>query len=184
MKHPDRSVESFEFNLGQAPKLRCINSDKTTVCGSCEACILTSKLNSVKTWFLRAGDQSKRRYTLGLVKRLHSVDLVRYMINLLQPLLCKDFTYARMRTKPSLTTDRATMSEDRALSAAELEKNIAEAWHWFQEANYWTKSNFLLGILQCCDAHLLYAVGTQARTLLTSEQKAFVEKGKSYNLSS
>ena len=178
MKHPDRSVEAFEFNLGQAPNLRCVNSDKTTVCGSCEACVLTNKINSVKTWFLRAGDQSKRRYTLGLVKRLHSADLVQYIINLLQPLLCKDFTYARMRTKPSLATDRATMSEDRALSTAELEKNIAESWHWFQGANYWTKSNFLLGVLQCCDAHLLYAVSTSARTLLASEQRAFVEKGK------
>ena len=178
MKHPAKNVETFEFNLGQAPKLRCINTDETTVCGSCEACILTDKLNSVKTWFLRAGDQSKRRYTLGLVKRCHSVDLVQYLINLLQPLLCKDFTYARMRTKPSLATDRATMSQDRALSAEELEKNIAESWFWFQAANYWTKSNFLLGVLQSCDAHLLHAVGTQARTLLASERKAFVQKGK------
>jgi F-box/WD-40 domain protein 10 len=142
--------------------------------------MLTTKLNNVKTWFLRAGDQSKRRYTLGLIRRLQSVDLVRYVINLLQPLLCKDFTYARMRTKPSLATDQATMSCDRALSPMELEKNIADSWYWFQAANYWTKSNFLLGILQCCDAHLMHAIGTHARTLLASEQKAFIEKGKTF----
>ena len=178
MKHTTTSREVYEFNLGKAPELRCVHSQDNTICGECECCCLTKKLTDVKEWFFRAGDQSKKRFTLGLVRRLHSVDLMSHLVSLLQPLLCKDFMYARSRTNPSLNTDRCTMSSDRALDAHEIERKIAETWYWFQGANYWTKWNFILCLLQQCDAHLLNVIGTQARTQLTSEQKAFVQAGK------
>lgn len=178
MKHTTSSRESYEFNLGKAPELRCIHNQKNTICGECESCLLIKRLNSVKQWFFRAGDQSRRRFTLGLVRRLHSVDLLQHLVTLLQPLLCKDFMYARSRTNPSLGTDRSTMSSDRALNTYETERNIAEAWYWFQSANYWTKWNFILCLFQECEAHLLNIIGIQARTQLASEQKALVHDGK------
>lgn len=176
MKHPSSQIESFVFNLGKANDLRC-NSSSQTVCGKCDGCVLQMKITPVKAWFNRAGDQTKRRFVLGLLRRLHSVDLVKYVINLLQPLMCKDFMYARSRSKPSLPTDSANLSNDRALNVIELEKSIANTWDWFQSASYWIKSNFLITILQECEQHLLFLIINQAKTLLTSEEAAFIPIG-------
>ena len=172
MKKPSPQIESFVFNLGNASNLRCTGINKT-VCGKCEGCILRLEVNKIKAWLPKAGGQSKKRFVLGLIRRLHSVDLVQHVVNLLQPLLCKDFMYSRSRSKPSLETDTPTMSHDRALDVVQLEQNVAETWDWFQSANYWTKSNFLTHVLQGCEAHLLYIVGVQARTLLSTELNAF-----------
>ena len=179
MKHPSSSAETYEFNLGKAKELRCLNG-KTTTCGECEACISTQQLNQLRKWFFRAGDQSRKRFILGLVRRLHSVDLLEHITNLLQPLTCKDFMYAKARTNPSLNTDRGTISSDRALNQVEMETEIAETWFWFQNANYWTKSNYIMGAMQECEAHLLSLVAAQARTLLASERKAFDTQGKCF----
>lgn len=182
MKHPSTNLESVEFNLGKAPALRCVNDQHTTVCGACETCILSQKLQPVKEWFNRAGDQTRKRFVLGLIRRIHSVDLMQYIVNLLQPLLYKDFTYSRIRANPSLSSDRATMSSDRALNTIKLERDIAETWFWFQNSAYWTKSNFLLSVLHGCDSYLLYQVGNQTKTLLLSEQKAQVNQGRCCNI--
>ena len=181
MKHPNRSSEAFEFNLGQAPALRCVDG-KTTICGNCESCLLLKKVTPVRDWFSKAGNQSRRRFMLGLIRRLHSVNLLEYFVGLLSPLLCKDYTYAKTRTNPSLVTDRVTVSADRALNTFDLDREITKTWYWFQSANYWTKSNFVLTVLRDCEAHLLALIGTQARTLLASERKAYVPEGESTNL--
>ena len=176
MKHPSPQIESFVFNLGKASDLRC-NANDQKICGKCDGCVLQAKIAPTKSWLSRAGDQTKRRFVLGLLRRLHSVDLVKYVVNLLQPLLCKDFMYARSRSKPSLATDSATLSNDRALSVVDLEKFIAETWDWFQSATYWIKSNFLINVLQECEQNLLFLIANQARTLLTSEEAAFIPFG-------
>ena len=147
------------------------------MCGHCQTCGLREKLVEVRAWFVRAGDQTRRRFTLGIVRRLNSVDLLQYVQTLLQPLMYKDFTYARARTTPSLATDTATMASNRALVTQETEAVIADTWLWFQTADYWTKSNFLLGVLQLCSAALLHQIAQQAQTLLTPEKKAFKEQG-------
>ena len=104
MKHPSSNKETYEFNLGKAKELRCMGNSETTICGECEACALTKQITQVKRWMFRAGDQSRKRFVLGLVRRLHSVDLLEYVTKLLQPLACKDFMYAKTRTNPSLQT--------------------------------------------------------------------------------
>ena len=180
MKHPSTNLETFEFNLGNAPQLRCTSDkEEETFCGTCDSCVLKEKVSPVKQWFGRAGDQTQRRFALGLVRRLHSVDLLQYFINLLQPLLCKDYTYSRARVNPSLKTDKATMSSDRALDPIQLENDIAQTWFWFQNSTYWIKSNFFMAVLHLCESHLLYQVGMHAKTLLLSEQKAQVITGRS-----
>ena len=176
MKHPNPNCEPFEFNLGKARELRCVNGSRT-VCGNCESCKLTEKINRTKQWFLKSGLQSQRRFMLGLIRRFHSTDLMQYVVTLLSPLLCKDFTYSRMRTNPALDTDRPTMSSDRALNCDDLEAEMAEIWLWFQHSKYWTKANFVLALLQHCEAHLLHIIATQARTLLSSERRAQVKNG-------
>ena len=178
MKHPSPNLEAFEFNLGHAPQLRCSAVEGTTECGDCESCVLSKKLEPVKEWFVRAGDSTQKRFVLGLVRRIHSVNLIQYLITILQPVMCKDFTYSRARVHPSLDTDKATMSSDRALDPIKLEDDILQAWHFFLNASYWTKSNFLLGILSVCNSHLLYQIGMLAKTLLLSEQKAQVIEGR------
>ncbi|CAH1793733.1 unnamed protein product [Owenia fusiformis] len=176
MKHPHNSTETFSFNLGKAPELRCVNQLKNTVCGECETCHLVQKLILTRQWFQKSGDHTQKRFLLGLIRRFHSIDLLEYIVTLLQPLLCKDFTYARTRTKPSLETDRYKLNSDRALNGASMEQELIETWYWFQTANYWTKCNFILGLMRWCDAHLLHLAGLQARTLLASERKVALPK--------
>ncbi|XP_071129514.1 F-box and WD repeat domain containing protein 10B-like [Mytilus edulis] len=172
MKHASADVEVYEFNLGQAQQLRCVNRSKATVCGDCEACILNNKLSDIKEWFPKLGDHSKKRLMLGLLRRFHSIDLLHQLVTLLHPMMCKDYTYARSRTCPSLNTDSSTLSSDRALSTDKVEDNISCYWQWFEKTNYWTKSNFAFAILQMCDSHLLHTLASQARTLLITEEKA------------
>ena len=114
------------------------------------------------------------------MRRVRSADLLRRMISLLDgPLLCgRDRAYARARPAPSLATDRASTSGDRALDTRDLEWRIAETWRWFAAASYWSRSTFLLGCLKRVEAHLLHAVGVQAKTVLASEERAMVTQGK------
>lgn len=177
MKHSSPNIEVFEFNLGHAPQLRCVNTDKSTSCSKCEACQLIVKIREIKQWFPRFGDHSKKRFMLGLIQRTHSAELLAQVVKLLQPLLCKDFTYSRSRTNPSLLTDTSTLSSDRALAQKDVDHFTVTSWQWYAEANYWSKSNFALALLQMCDAHLLHTIGAQARTLLISEVKAAEEFG-------
>lgn len=172
MKHSRANVEVYEYNLGQAQQLRCVNSTKATVCGECEACVLNGKLIDIREWFPKLGDHSKKRLMLGLLRRFHSTDLLHQMVTLLHPMMCKDYTYARSRTCPSLHADSSTLSSDRALPTSTVEENIAHYWNWFEGGNYWTKSNFAFAVLQMCDSHLLHTLAAQARTLLITEEKA------------
>lgn len=184
MKHSAPNIEVFEFNLGKAPQLRCVNTEKATSCSECETCLLNIKLREIKQWFPRLGDHSKKRFMLGLMQRTHSAELLNQVVKLLQPVLCKDFTYSRSRTKPSLSTDIPTLSSDRALSGKAVDNYIATSWKWYTTANYWSKANFALFLLQMCDAHLLHTIGAQARTLLVSEVKVAEEFGGLFDYNS
>lgn len=177
MKHSAPNIEVFEFNLGQAPQLRCASSEKSPSCSECEACKLSVKVREIKQWFPRLGDHSKKRFMLGLMQRTHSAELLKQVVSLLQPVMYKDFTYSRSRANPSLPTDNPTLSSDRALSSKKVENYIVSSWQWYGDANYWSKANFALVLLQMCDAHLLHTIGAQARTLLISEERAAQEFG-------
>ncbi|XP_072044586.1 F-box and WD repeat domain containing protein 10B-like isoform X2 [Amphiura filiformis] len=171
MKHPPENAEHFEFNLGKAPNLRCVNSE-VTVCNECECCRMRILLTETREWFPRAGEHTKRRFILGLVRRFHSVNLLQYVIMLLKPLIGKDYTYARSRTNPGIVGDRADMGCNRALRNTSVDNQIASLWDWFKDAQYWSKANYILGLLQFCDGNLLHTIGTQARTMLAAELKA------------
>lgn len=172
MKHPPENIENFEFNIGKAPELRCVNWQVTTTCNECECCRVRILLIESREWFPRAGEHTKRRFVLGLVRRFHSVQLLQYIIMILKPLIGKDYTYARSRTNPSIAGDGADMGCDRALTSSFIDENIANVWTWFKEAKYWSKANYMLGLLQFCDGNLLHTIGTQARTMLAAELKA------------
>jgi F-box/WD-40 domain protein 10 len=170
MKHAAPNVEQYEFNLGAAKMLRCLTG-KSTICGKCETCQFTLKMKDLREWFHRLGDFSRKKFMLGLLRRIHSVDLLRQLVSLLQPLLTKDHVYARARSQPSLETDVMTLSADRALQGEDVLNYITMTWDWFANASYWSKANFAFHVLQRCDAHLLHLLHAQARTLLVSEQK-------------
>ncbi|KAK6187846.1 hypothetical protein SNE40_005781 [Patella caerulea] len=178
MKHPPINIETFEYNLGRVIKLKCNSSEK---CGVCETCSLGSRVRLVKSWFSKLGDHTKRRFMLGLLRRIHSVDLLNQLVNILQPLVNKDYTYARMRTHPGIDSDIATLSSDHALPTCAVEYYITSTWDWFTDANYWTKANFAMAILQLCDANLLFMLYTQAKTLLVSEERALSAKTETDN---
>ena len=180
MKHPQKHLETYEFNVGKALEIGCSQSSENTKCGKCESCLLRNKILVVKDWFGKAGDQSRRRFLLGLIRQLNSVDLLQNITSMLQSILGKDVTYARGRTNPCLEGDRASVSSDRALDPNMLEKCMGETWYWFRHANYWTQSQFLMRMLMCSNSHVLHQVGIHAKTILASEKAAFVKTcGKS-----
>lgn len=173
----DRNSEYYEFSVGKAGELRCAQALEDRECGECESCLLTHSIISTKNWFWRCSHQVKKRFLMGIVQRYHSVDLLKYTMQILQPLISKDYTYARNRIVPSLETDTAQASSNRALSMVDIDHSIKYTWNWFVSSNYWTKSNFLLGLFKMCDIHLLFMVGNHAKTLLSSEIKALASKG-------
>ncbi|XP_033630134.1 CMT1A duplicated region transcript 1 protein-like [Asterias rubens] len=172
MKHPSKNVEEFEYNLGKAPDLRCENGTITTTCDKCESCRIRNHLTKTRQWFLRAGEKTRKNFMLGMIRRFHSINLLSYITNLLRPLIGKDFTYARSRTNPSVAGDGASTGDNRALWNSETEQRVTECWLWFKDARYWSKTNYLLGVLQMCNGELLYCIGTLARTMLAAEQRA------------
>lgn len=173
----DRNSEYYEFNVGKAAELRCASLLEDQDCGECESCLLAQSILSTKNWFWRCSHQVKKKFLMGIVQRFHSVDLLKYTVQLLKPLISKDFTYARNRSVPSLQTDTAQASSDRALSMNDIDLSIKHTWNWFLSSNYWTKSNFLLGLFKFCEIHLLFMVGNHAKTLLSSEIKALTQRG-------
>ena len=167
MKHPHRTSESSEFNLGKTPELRCTNQETKATCGQCDSCALVTKINQVKEWFFRIGDKTKKKFLLGLLYKCHSKDLLKSVVSLLQPLASKDFTYANSRTTPGLCDDFPTVSLDRALDRNDTETQICELWSWFYEASYWTKSQFLKMILNESETHLLCVIFAECKKIIT-----------------
>ena len=140
-------------------------------CGICEDCCLGAKLNHTKEWFCRCGEPVKRKYLLGLVQRFDSMDLLEYIASLLQSFQYKDFTYMRSRSKPSLIIDTSSPPTNHALNESELLDTVDNYLEWFTSSTYWTKANYLLGLMQLCDTHLLHIVATKTRALCERERK-------------
>ncbi|KAM9296142.1 F-box/WD repeat-containing protein 10 [Gastrophryne carolinensis] len=167
-----KAMEISELKLQLAPDLRCENqTSKVPLCRLCQTCVLASKLVTTKEWFLRAGDNSQRKFLFGVIRRLKSLDLLCYLEKVLEPALGKDFTYSRSRINPSLPQDFGTASSDRALDRHLLLQFIAETWDWFKNGSYWTKANYTLLLLQMCRPHLLHNAANLIH-LLIARQKA------------
>ncbi|XP_078257704.1 F-box and WD repeat domain containing protein 10B [Rhinoraja longicauda] len=171
MHDVDDLCEASEFNVSSSLAYTCLSahcSDRP--CGSCYSCSLGKKLVVTKEWFHRAGDLSKQDFLKGLVRRIGSKDLLRQVDRLLGPAFGKDFTHARSSANPSLPEDMPTHSSDRSLNKAALRQYIVETWQWFAESTYWTKANYVLGVLQLCDAKLLFLLANLVRALILSNE--------------
>ena len=167
----DNTTAFSELSIHNAPQLRC-NGGRFTTCGKCEACELGSQLLHTKEWFLRCSDQTQRQFVLGLVHRYNSIDLHEYTNNLLTTLEGKDFLYARSRNRPSLKEDIPGATSNHALNKAQLRRNVFDCLNWFESCPYWSKCNFMLGIMQLCNAQLLQLIGSESRSyfLVNEEQ--------------
>ena len=77
----------------------------------------------------------------------------------------------RSRSKPSLGIDTVSAPTNHALDESQLEVTMGEYWDWFGESPYWTKANFMLGLMQLCDTHLLHVVSNKTRTLCERERR-------------
>ena len=170
MRQPERSSSLYQLSISRAPQLRCVNSPVKS-CGICEDCCLGAKLNHTKEWFCRCGEPVKRTYLLGLVKRFDSMDLLEYITSLLQSFQYKDFTYMRSRSKPSLIVDTSCPPTNHALNENELSDTVDNYLEWFSASTYWTKANYLLGLMQLCDTHLLHILATKTRALCERERR-------------
>ena len=169
MRQPGRGSSLYQLSISRAPELRCVNPVKS--CGVCEDCCLGAKLNHTKEWFCRCGEPVKRKFILGLVQRFDSMDLLEYVTSLLQSFQYKDFTYMRSRSKPSLMVDTSSPPTNHALNEDELLQTIDDYLEWFSGSTYWTKANYLLGLMQLCDTHLLHILATKTRALCERERR-------------
>ena len=170
MRQPERGSSLYQLSISRAPKLRCVNSPVKS-CGICEDCCLGAKLKHTKEWFCRCGEPVKRRYILGLVERFDSMDLLEYVTSLLQSFQYKDFTYMRSRSKPSLIIDTSSPPTNHALNENELLETIESYLEWFSVSTYWTKANYLLGLMQLCDTHILHIMAVKTRALCEREHR-------------
>lgn len=170
MRQPERSSSLYQLSISRAPQLRCVNSPVKS-CGICENCCLGVKLNQTKEWFCRSGEPVKRKYLLGLVQHFDSLDLAEYVTSLLQSFQYKDFTYMRSRSKPSLIVDTVSPPTNHALNETELLDTVENYLEWFSVSTYWTKANYMLGLMQLCDTHLLHIVATRTRALCERERR-------------
>jgi hypothetical protein len=170
MKLSNPNSESFEFNLQTVNEKRCCSAGLTGPCGFCESCLTDKKITDLKSWIEKAGNQSRKRLMLGLIRRVRSVEALTYLKGLLQSVLNgKDYTYARIRTNPNLETDRWTTSGDRVLNAKELESEIQNLWRWFEQSDYYTKVNFLLKVMKFCESQLIFLLLKQIQTQLVQD---------------
>uniref|UniRef100_A0A8D2ITN5 F-box/WD repeat-containing protein 10 n=1 Tax=Varanus komodoensis TaxID=61221 RepID=A0A8D2ITN5_VARKO len=145
--------EILEYKLEYTPDLRCEKqTDLVPICHSCKSCILKWKMFSTREWFLRVSQASQRQFLVGIIKRFRSQDLLNYAWNLLQSTNTKDFTYSRSCVSSSFT---AASISNRGLDPQQLEHSMVNLWRWFLNASFWTKSNYILLLLQMCDAQLL-----------------------------
>ncbi|RXN02136.1 F-box/WD repeat-containing protein 10 [Acipenser ruthenus] len=172
------STELTVYKVDSATELRCAKGDASlSFCGSCASCILKSKLSATSEWFRRAGDVTKKRFLTGIIKRCESLDLLQNIENVLKATMGKDFTYSRSRANPSLPQDVTTWGSDRALDPKVLGKDMLETWDWFKRSGYWSKANYMLGLLVMCDAEILHVAGNLIRVLVVRQKKnAFSRK--------
>ncbi|XP_072098258.1 F-box and WD repeat domain containing protein 10B isoform X1 [Mobula birostris] len=167
----DAVGEVSEFNICSSPGYTCLAGGcSVSACGSCYTCTLQMKLVATKQWFLRAGDLTKQLFLKGLIRRIGSRDLLLQVDRLLQPTFGKDFTHSRSCANPSLPGDLSTQSSDRSLNKSALCEYISDTWEWFANSRYWTKANYVLGLLQLCDVKLLYLLANLVRALILSEK--------------
>ncbi|KAF7249039.1 CMT1A duplicated region transcript 1 protein, partial [Varanus komodoensis] len=166
--------EILEYKLEYTPDLRCEKqTDLVPICHSCKSCILKWKMFSTREWFLRVSQASQRQFLVGIIKRFRSQDLLNYAWNLLQSTNTKDFTYSRSCVSSSFT---AASISNRGLDPQQLEHSMVNLWRWFLNASFWTKSNYILLLLQMCDAQLLLMAASLICSLL-SKGKITTEVG-------
>ncbi|XP_044309793.1 CMT1A duplicated region transcript 1 protein [Varanus komodoensis] len=157
--------EILEYKLEYTPDLRCEKqTDLVPICHSCKSCILKWKMFSTREWFLRVSQASQRQFLVGIIKRFRSQDLLNYAWNLLQSTNTKDFTYSRSCVSSSFT---AASISNRGLDPQQLEHSMVNLWRWFLNASFWTKSNYILLLLQMCDAQLLLMAASLICSLLS-----------------
>ncbi|KAM8945695.1 LOW QUALITY PROTEIN: F-box and WD repeat domain containing protein 10B-like [Pelodytes ibericus] len=150
------------------------------VCQICESCVLGKKRAITKEWFLRASEVSKRKFLFGIIRKMHSLDLLVYIEKILQPLLGKDFIYSRSRINPSLPEDTSTTSSDRALNQKLLLQFMTETWEWFKGGSYWTKANYTLLLLQMCSPPILHNAANLIRILIVQGTQSHLFKEGPY----
>ncbi|MBN3307591.1 FBW10 protein, partial [Amia calva] len=173
---PSEQRQTCELRLDRAQDLTCGgggggDAGAVSICGRCQSCHCRARLAASSRWFLRAGDACKRRFVTGLIMRCHSPDLLEKTRHVLRATLAKDFTYSRSRPQPSLPGDSGTWGGDRALDPGLLRREMLDTWDWFGRSPYWTKANYLLGLLALCSAQLLHVVGNLVRVLIIRHKR-------------
>uniref|UniRef100_A0A8C9SBD8 F-box and WD repeat domain containing 10 n=1 Tax=Scleropages formosus TaxID=113540 RepID=A0A8C9SBD8_SCLFO len=168
-------MDLCEFLTASAHELRCRGRDGNLFpCGRCQPCALHSQISRTMQWFLRAGDELRRHFLIGILLRCQGTDILKDVERLLRVTHCKDFTYTRSRQKPSLQEDSTTWSSSRALDGELLRNTILETWDWFSGSKQWTKEVYVLRLLQLCNTELLHALGNLTNVLLRRERKDFL----------
>ncbi|XP_036401463.1 CMT1A duplicated region transcript 1 protein [Megalops cyprinoides] len=174
MKHSE-AKEICEYRLNAENHLWCKKGDsRFSTCGTCKSCLCLSKLSETTQWLSRAGGASKWRFLIGILVRCKSVDILESVYKILQVTLGKDFTYARSRQKPGVPEYLVTWSSDRALDGELIRKEMRETWDWFSDSKYWTKVNYILGLLSLCHTELLHALGNLIGVLIVREKRALM----------
>ncbi len=129
-------------------------------CGTCESCVLNRKLNFTKEWFPRLSENLRQKFIQKLLRGVSSLELISSLLGLLKPLQCKDFTYARCKASLTFNNDLSSTINvtNNVVNQNDMARYISDDREWFESSSNWTKSNYLLRILQFCNPYTLETV--------------------------
>ena len=131
-------------------------------CGNCESCIMQRKLAMADECLSRVSEAKKQTYIRSLLQRCNSVEIISSLVGLLEPLMHKDFIYAKSKVNATFDKDLVNMTNlsNRSMDITTVESYMLDDMIWFSSASSWAKLNYLLYILKLCNSFTLENVVT------------------------
>ena len=118
------------MDVRNAEQIRCTGGSPTD-CGKCESCVLKEKLIFARQWFIRLPETKKQKYICGLSQKCVSLELISSLLGLLQPLQCKDFTYAKSKANLMLNEGLS----DNSLQPENVADYMSDDKNWFLDSS-------------------------------------------------
>ena len=131
-------------------------------CGSCESCILQRKLSFLEEFLSRISEAKKQAFIQSLLRSCSSIQMISSLVRLLEPLMHKDFVYAKSKANATFDKDLVIMTNlsNKSVDIAAVDSFMLEERNWFASSSSWAKFNYLLKVLKSCNSYTLENVTT------------------------
>lgn len=144
--------EKSPFDLLSIYSLKC-SVKEPSFCLKCESCKLIDKINCSKTWFTSLGYTQQKSFLEELIRL--APELLVKLPSILYGLQSKDYQYTKSRLKPSVSDDAFQSDTNHSLDPHQVDLIISDYLSWFKLSSKWSRTNFVLVLLQLCGTPLL-----------------------------